>query len=225
MIRDAVSDIRDAGQKLRLYPKLSEQLYLKAIRTLQSIEPSEPTVRVRKLRNMTASELGLTMVTRDRHDHIQKARAYNYRAYEAALESRGNGDVNRVKLDGANIKAREARMLERADANTTQVSALRREAIGQLHEVIDGLVGDCTNADDYDSLAQAYLGCSRLVGLHITTPMRMEFEQRRERTPEDYLRVALAAAERGLGLPALTAEEQEKLRATKNDIQVGMAKT
>ena len=225
VIRDAVSDIRDAGQKLRLYPRLSEQLYLKAARTLQSIEPSEPNIRVRKLRNLTACELGLTMVTRDKHDHIQKARAFNQRAYEVALESTLKGDIKRVKLDGANIKAREARVLERVQASSTEASALRREALDQLHQVTDSLVDQCTSADDYDSLAQAYLGCYRLVGQQSNISPRKEFGQDHKKDPHDYLRLARAAVDRGLDLSVLTAEEQEKLRATKNDIQVSVAKT
>ena len=168
------------------------------------------------------------MVTRDRHEHIQKARAYNNLAYEAALLSTQKTDVSRVKLDAANIKAREARVLERGTgsaANGTEVAALRREAVDQLHQVIDGLVDECTSGDDYDSLAQAFLGCSRLMSQLVANSPRNEVALRSEKDPEDYLRAALAAAEKGLDLSVLTAEEQEKLRATKNDVQANIAKT
>lgn len=189
--------LRFASLNVTKSPSAAKRAYLDAIGKYTALSTPDPAISVRKLRSLTAAELGLTLVVQDTDKHLRRAQRYSDSAFASACRSPDPHDKLRVRLDKGNIKAREARVKEKARTSAMVVNSIVGEAFDAFQIVVTELGLDPKSVDDYNTLAQALLGCARVAG---KLQGVLAGPGRRVLPKDTYLKEALERVEKGLGL-------------------------
>lgn len=204
---------------MKEYPGISRERYHKAIKTLNSLSEKDDSVAFRKFHYLTKAEIGLSQVEHPPTSHLTKARVHNESAFVAAARTAFPGDSSRAKLDKAHIKARTARYQESSGlASKSIVRGMNHEAFEFYSKSAAEMKPNCKTMDDFDTLAQALLGCGRMskkVRAHGLNRLSGSFMGHNMKSniepPETYLQEALRAVEEGLLVGRQQGESDEAL--------------
>jgi hypothetical protein len=203
---------------------VARESYQLAMKHLKPLVTSDAALLVKKFRSLTAAAFGLTLVTEVefREKYLQRAYSYNTEAYSQALRSL---DLARVRLDTANLKARDARMRERQSKDPTGVNTLRSQSLDLFLEVAQKLSGTCNSVESYDVLAQAFQGCGRMARELSSIKTFAGYGQRQPTHFADYFQAALSCISRALALPNSADQSdssRQRLLQTREEIYLSM---
>ena len=172
ILADALGDIRFANGSIYTFPGVAQLSYISATHTLTPFHPSDPFHLLQKHRYLTACSLGLTMICKPAGPYIQEAYAHNDAAVSVAIPNDSIASTflssltatAGITLDKAFIKSRDARIREYTrSSSSASIRALRLEAFSLLQQVIQDIRSQgCVNFSDWDTLAQAQIGCGRI---------------------------------------------------------------
>lgn len=155
---------------------MAKRAYSQALATLSAIpieasahSPSiPPALLIRVLRNKTIAHLGLTLVTSPPEPELAAANEDNIAAQALAARSPDPSLASRVRLDTAALRARGARISEKSrvnnnnNSNNAHATSLHEIALAH-YEAIDAALKDwCHSPTDWDTRAQALLGCEHV---------------------------------------------------------------
>jgi hypothetical protein len=158
---------------------MAKHTYGQALTTLSTIPtPSEPSTHpspsippallIRVLRNKTIAHLGLTLVTSRPDPDLAAANEHNNAAQAIASRAQDPSLAAHVRLDTAAIRAREARVAEKRLGDddiargSGRLQQLRELALGHYEAVAAALEDRCRGVGDWETRAQALLGCEHV---------------------------------------------------------------
>jgi hypothetical protein len=209
---------------------VARESYQLAMKHLKPLATSDAALLVQKFRGLTAAAFGLTLVTKAefREKFLQRAYSYNTEAYSQALRSPQARDLARVRLDTANLKARDARMCERQSKDHTGVNTLRSQSLDLFLEVVQELSGTCNSVESYDVLAQAFQGCGRMARELGSIRTFAGYGQRQPTHFADYFQAALSCISQALTLPNSADQSdssRQRLLQTREEIYLSMERS
>lgn len=160
-------EIRNAKSDASIYPGISIQCYRKALRIINSISDSSPSITNEilfyKAYYAAICEIGLSHIESPPSSHLDKASKYNEQAL-ILVEGVNNTKLTpRATLNKAQIKQFIAEIQERAGTgNKSTIHSTIHESSTLYTTVINLLRGNCQGMADHHILAQALLGCGRV---------------------------------------------------------------